>query len=208
MGGCTYSDLTTISLEQSESLGDVPGPLPVICSDLIVDVVQVARAKAAGAEAVSIQWDVVGGEMTSTFTSAAHALGMEVVVEVSTVEGIKGAISGGAEIVLLNTPQEDIETKIEWRKEHVPDGVTAICAIAAADDKALGEVEDAWRLRDGGFQGVWVSDCLFKAGADPTEHAGAIINAMKSKSSVKFASPRSKSGRGEGAREYLGDILM
>jgi indole-3-glycerol phosphate synthase len=31
---------------------------------------------------------------------------------------------------------------------------------------------------------------------------------MKAKSSVKYASPKARSGKGEGAREYLGDILM
>ena len=55
---------------------------------------------------------------------------------------------------------------------------------------------------------MWVSDCLFKGGADETEHAGAVIKAMVAKTSLAFGSVKTKSGRGEGAREYLGDILM
>ena len=133
---------------------------------------------------------------------------MESVIEVSNLDDIKSAVSSlSAPIILINSA-DDIETKCSWRSEHIPSDVASVCLINANQNKALEEVEEAWKLRDGGYQAVWVSDCLFKSGSDPTEHAGAIINAMKSKSSVKFASPRSKSGRGEGAREYLGDILM
>ena len=75
-------------------------------------------------------------------------------------------------------------------------------------DSALEEVEEAWVCRDKGFNAVWVSDCLFKIGNDPSEHAGAIIRGMAAKSSVKWASAKALGGKGEGAREYLGDILM
>jgi len=70
------------------------------------------------------------------------------------------------------------------------------------------QVEYAWRLRDLGYNAVWVSDCLFKGGQDETEHAGAVIKAMIAKTSLKFGNVKSRSGRGEGAREYLGDIMM
>ncbi|GMI32810.1 hypothetical protein TrCOL_g9899 [Triparma columacea] len=208
MGGCDYEDLMTVAKEQEESRGDVPGPLPVICSDLIVDKVQIARAKACGAGAINLQLGLLGEEKCKDFMSAAAALSMESVIEVNNLDGIKLAVSSlSAPIILINSA-DDIETKCSWRSEHIPEDVAAVCLINANQNKALEEVEEAWKLRDGGYQSVWVSDCLFKSGGDPTEHAGAIINAMKSKSSVKFASPRSKSGRGEGAREYLGDILM
>jgi len=73
---------------------------------------------------------------------------------------------------------------------------------------SLQEVEEVWVLRDMGFNAVWVSDTLYKSGNDPVEHPSAIIRSMCAKSSVKYASARAKSGRGEGAKEYLGDIMM
>jgi hypothetical protein len=76
-----------------------------------------------------------------------------------------------------------------------------VCLISSAPDALLTEVEEAWRLRDAGFNAAWVCDCLYKAGADPAEQAGAIIGAMKAKSSVKWFSAKGKSGRGEGAKE-------
>jgi indole-3-glycerol phosphate synthase len=95
----------------------------------------------------------------------------------------------------------------------IPDDVNVsfIANIRARPDSSLSEVEEAWSCRDAGFHCAWVGEALYKAGgasADPTEHPGAIIRAMKSKASVQWASPKARSGRGEGAREYLGDILM
>ena len=131
---------------------------------------------------------------------------MESIVQATTLEEVVSAVSLGASIVSVSSAA-DVEEKRSWRAS-IPDGVTAVCCVYANADKALGEVEDAWRLRDGGYHAVWASDCLYKSGNDPTEHAGAVIKAMKAKSSVKYASPRSKSGKGEGSREYLGDIMM
>ena len=37
VGGCSYDDVVTILEEQQEAAGDVPGPLPVISSELVVD---------------------------------------------------------------------------------------------------------------------------------------------------------------------------
>ena len=78
----------------------------------------------------------------------------------------------------------------------------------ARDDKEFQEIEEAWICRDKGFNCVWVNDVLYKGGNDAQEHPGAIISSMKAKSSVKWASPKARSGKGEGAREYLGDIMM
>jgi indole-3-glycerol phosphate synthase len=75
-------------------------------------------------------------------------------------------------------------------------------------DKGLAEVEEAWACRDKGFNCAWISEALYKAGNSASEHPGAIIKSMVAKASVKWASPVARSGRGEGAREYLGDILM
>ena len=68
VGGCDYADLKTITAEQEKARGDVPGPLPVICSDMIVMDEQIARAKINGAQAVLLQLgllneDVVKGMM-------------------------------------------------------------------------------------------------------------------------------------------------
>mmetsp|Transcript_11008 Transcript_11008/g.21928 ORF Transcript_11008/g.21928 Transcript_11008/m.21928 type:complete len:383 (+) Transcript_11008:203-1351(+) len=207
MGGCDYSDVQAFADEQRTARGNVPGPLPVVCSDLIVSDVQVARAKMAGADAVLLSLDVLGPRAVEELVGKAARVGLEAVVQASNEEEVRAAVELGALVVLVSSAGAGVDALREWRS-LIPPGVTSVCTVYANDDKALSEVEDAWRLRDAGYHAVWANDCLYKSGNDPTEHAGAVIKAMKAKSSVKYASPRSKSGRGEGSREYLGDIMM
>lgn len=209
MGGCTYEDLSKIAEEQASAKGSMPEPVPVICSDLIVDEVQIAQSAAAGAHAVLLTYGVVG-DKTGFFIKCVRALGMESIVAVSNKEEAQSAIDAGARIISISGV-DDIDEKIAAITDlDIPEGA-AVCKIAnilANDNKALEEVEEAWICRDQGFNSVWVSDCLYKSGNDPTEHAGAIIRSMAAKSSVKWASAKAMGGKGEGAKEYLGDIMM
>ena len=97
--------------------------------------------------------------------------------------------------------------------QHMPDDnseqkITTIANILHRSDQGLAEVEECWSCRDKGFNCAWISDALYKAGNSASEYPGAIIKSMAAKSSVRWASPVAKSGRGEGAKEYLGDIMM
>jgi len=215
MGGCTYADVEIVKEEQSIAIGDMPGPLYVISSDLIVDDVQIARSAHAGAQAIVVSFDVVGKERVKQFIQSARVLEMDVIVSVDDMDQAQSAVDVGATILMIKVSSalEDMtpEIRIEGLDAlKVPDD-TAICRIAnilPRDDSSLQEVEDAWICRDKGFQAVWASEFLYKSGNNPVEHPGAIINSLKSKSSVKWASPKARSGKGEGAREYLGDIMM
>lgn len=209
-GGCGYDDVAKVIEEQEEARGEVPGPLPVISSDLIVDEIQIAQAADAGTKAVTVTYGVVGPEKVAQFVKDAAAVGLEVIVNVGSAEEAQGAVDAGASIISV-CGVEGAEGKYSVIESlNIPEGrkVCTIANILAKDNKALEEVEEAWICRDKGFNCVWVSDALYKSGNDPVEHPGAIINSMKAKSSVKYASPKARSGKGEGAREYLGDILM
>jgi indole-3-glycerol phosphate synthase len=210
IGGCTYDDVLAFAKEQQTAKGDMPGPVPVISSDLIVDEVQIARSAAAGAEAVVVTYGVVGEEKVDLFLKCARAVGIEVIVAVSTKEEAQAAVDAGARIISVSGVDNVDERFAVIDGLNIPDSA-AVCTIAnilANDNKALEEVEEAWVCRDQGFNAVWVSDALYKSGNDPSEHAGAIIKGMAAKSSVKWASAKAMGGKGEGAREYLGDIMM
>ena len=209
-GGCSYDDIVSVVEEQEVARGDVPGPLPVISSDMIVDEIQIAQAADAGAKAVTVTYGVVGAEKVTQFIKDAAALGLEVVVNVGSAEEAQGAVDLGASIISVCGLDGADGKYAAIESLNIPEGrkVCTIANILAKDNKALEEVEESWICRDKGFNCVWVSDALYKAGNDPVEHPGAIINSMKAKSSVKYASPKARSGKGEGAREYLGDIMM
>lgn len=103
-----------------------------------------------------------------------------------------------------------------------PEYNTNVCFLAhipvKSDNTQWNEIEDVWYIRDTHmFQGIYVNDVLYKGQVasttftgsnDSMEHPGSIIKAMISKSSKLWGVVTTKSGRGEGAREYLGDILM
>ena len=225
-GGCTYADVAAFVAEQANARDEVPGPLPVISNDIVVDEIQIARAKEAGAVAVTIDYGLLttGNDdetvlLLSRFIRDAKALNMETIVVVSTPREAQNAVDAGASILCVSgsiigaIPKYDVVSNITTTTTTTSSSTAgaSICIIAnilARDNKALEEVEEAWSCRDLGFHCVWISDALYKSGNDPVEHPGAIIRSMRLKSSVQFASPKARSGKGEGAREYLGDILM
>lgn len=210
MGGCSYDDLAMFVEDQRRSKMEVPGPVPVINSDVIVDEYQIARTKAVGAAAVVLNFGLLGPEDLQKMIAASRALELEAIVAVSTKEEAQQAIDMGARIIsVVNVPGAEAKKEVV-SDLSVPEGatVTTIANILHRNDKGLAEVEEAWECRDKGFNCAWISDALYKSGNNANEHPGAIIKSMSAKSSVRWASPVAKSGRGEGAREYLGDILM
>jgi indole-3-glycerol phosphate synthase len=217
MGGCDYDDIELFAKEQQSAKGDMPGPVTVLNTDLIVDEVQIARSAAFGASAVLFNCGLLGSDEAKLiqFIKSAAALDMESVVAVSSREQSQAAVNAGASILLVTGLDSDstdiVNEKFAIVSElDIPEGRPPLCVGAAvsnsAEDKE--EIEEAWKCRDIGFNFVLVADALYRGGADPTEHCGAVIRSMKAKSSVKWASAKNLSGKGEGAREYLGDIMM
>lgn len=209
MGGCTYKDLAAFAEEQRRSRNDIPGPVIVVNNDLIVDEVQIAQTAVSGAKAIVLVLGVIGEEKVTTFMKAAQALDMESIVSVTSKEEVQKAVDLGARIIMVSVAGLEGKTACLDGIE-IPEGrqVTTIASIMARNDKGLDEIEEAWGCRDKGFNSVWVSDALYKLGMDTSEHPGAIIKSMSAKSSLKWASPKARGGKGEGAREYLGDIMM
>lgn len=213
MGGCDYVDLASFVEEQRRAKNDVPGPVPIINSDVIVDEVQIAQTAAIGANAVVLDFELLSGvEDVIKLAKAARAVNLEVIVSVRSKQEAQAAIDGvGGSFMISVVGTSGVEEKVE-----IVDGlviaedvtISTIANILHRSDQGLAEVEETWACRDKGFNCAWISDALYKAGNSESEHPGAIIRSMAAKSSVRWASPVAKSGRGEGAKEYLGDIMM
>lgn len=210
MGGCTYQDLQDFVNEQSRASTQVPGPLMVINNDVVIDELQIARSKSVGVAAVVVPMAMNGKEQTQRLLHCCRAVDLECIVAVEAAQEAQDAVDIGATMIsVVNV--DGIDEKVKVISDlNIPEGrqVTVIANIIAKNDSQWQEVEEAWALRDKGFNCAWVGDALYKSGSDTVENPGAIIKAMKSKSSLKWASPKAYSGRGEGAKEYLGDILM
>ena len=210
MGGCTYVDVKGFVEEQRQAKSKVPGPVTVINNDLIIDELQVAQTAAYGASAVVLSLQLLGDDETQKLMKASRAVDLEVIVTVSSHEEAQKAVDLGARMLMVvNVPGVEEKVKV-IENLNVPEGqkMTMIANILHSDNTGFEEIEEAWGCRDKGFSCAWVSDVLYKAGSDLNERPGAVIKNIKAKSSLKWATPKATSGRGEGAREYLGDIMM
>lgn len=211
MGGCDYSTLAAFVTEQKRAHAEVPGPIMVINNDLILDELQIARTVDVGADAVVLSAAVLEKEELEKLLKCAAAANLEAIVAVSSVEQAQQAIDIGARMISVQGigPNEERAALLQNLNLPADRTVTTICNLGPAKGKGdLQEIEDAWFLRDKGYNSIIVGETLYKSGSLDIEHPGVIIRSMKSKSSLKFASPKASNGRGEGAREYLGDIMM
>jgi indole-3-glycerol phosphate synthase len=211
MGACDYSTLEAFVKEQKRSHMEVPGPVKVINNDLILDELQIARTVDVGADAVVLSAAVLEKDELEKLLKCTAAVDLEAIVAVTSAEQAQQAIDIGARMISVQGIGDNEERAALLRSLKMPEGrtVTTICNLGAAKGKGdLQEIEDAWFLRDKGYNSIIVGETLYKSGSLDIEHPGVIIRSMKSKSSLKFASPKASNGRGEGAREYLGDILM
>jgi indole-3-glycerol phosphate synthase len=203
MGGCDYNDLARVVEEQRKASNLVPGPIPVINSDIVIDTVQIAQSKVHNVAAVTIPLSMVDANLLQELLAAAAAVNIEAIVVVTSVDEARLAIAQGATMIRVDSNNNADDR--DAIAAAVPASICKIAYVRANNDKMLTEIEDAWAVRRTGlFQAVWVSEALFKE----VNNAGAVVKSMRSKSSSTWASPKAATGRGEGAREYLGDILM
>lgn len=75
---------------------------PILAKEFIVDPVQVAELRAAGADAVLVMMSVLGDEVAKTVIECARKLGMDALVEVHDEEELRRALTLGASIVGTN----------------------------------------------------------------------------------------------------------
>jgi len=204
-GGCTSEDFNTILEEQNTAKSSYPGPMPLIWHDMIVDEIQLAQASSYDAKGVLLSVGVLGDELQSMATAAAE-YGLEVIIEVKSVEELEIAKKMGASMVAVGGMNVDDGIALV---AEIPDDIIKIFFLPVYDDKQLIEAEDAWRLRDAGCNCIWASEVLFKFGFGDGEHTMTVLKAIKSKGSVKYARASGAfTGKGEGAKEFLGTIEM
>jgi len=204
-GGCTPEDFTAVVEEQDTAKSSYPGPLPLIWHDMVVDEIQLAQAAGFGAKGILLSVGVLADELQSMVTAAAE-YGLESILEVKSVEEVEAAKKTGASMVAIGGMSVDDGVAL---MADVPDDMIKIFFLPVYDDKQLIEAEDSWRLRDAGCNCIWASEVLFKFGFGDGEHTLTVLKAIKSKGSVKYARASGAfTGKGEGAKEFLGTIEM
>lgn len=143
--------------------------VPLLRKDFIIDPIQLAEARLAGADAVLAIVAVLGSQ-TATIIARAKTLGLDVLVEVHDADELDVAINAGADIIGVNN--RDLTTmKIDTEQalrllEHIP---SHICKVA---ESGILVPELAKRYRQAGFDAVLIGEALVTTD-DPQRFIGA-----------------------------------
>lgn len=216
--GGSMDDLRSVVNAQDLYKGDFPGPCPVLRKEFIIDEVQLAEAAQARASAVLLIIAALGRDRTKELLDAAHAFGLDALVEVHDEREVQIAVDIGAEIIGVNNRNLrtfDVSLDNSFNLGPlIPDNLIKVAESGIVD------CIDAWKLRDAGFSAVLVGETLVTAYEESSinsnsyivgyQQAKGFIKAYCSKGSVQFgnASMAPFFGKGEGAKETLGEMSI
>jgi hypothetical protein len=208
LGGATPDEFLRFAVEQARARIFLPGPLPIIWNDLVIDKVQIAYAAALGGAAVTLFPELV--DSLPDMVQYCEDMRIEPIIMVKNIDEINLAIDSGAKCLCFHGLDQKQLIALKQQcpsSDKRPDLMYIARFRAESDFSSYFEIDMAWVLRDHGFHTVWPSpEAVFTQGMSdiyPT------ISALKSKASSQFLSPRQflMDRKKEGATEFLGDIL-
>ena len=141
---------------------------PIIRKDFVVDQIQVAQARLAGADCVLLIVAILKDWEIRQLKAAAHRLGMDVLVEVHDEEEVRRALFNGADFIginnrNLNTFEVDLAVTERLRPLLPAEAIVV-------SESGVFSGADAKRLRAAGADALLVGESLMKSG----DAAGAI----------------------------------
>jgi len=138
--------------------------LPLLRKDFIVDHYQLLEARAAGADAVLLIVAALDAQQLSSLYDAAHALGLDVLVEVHSREELQTALSIEADIVGINNRDlRDFSVDVERTGRlmaDIPAGVTVV------SESGIATADQLERLHESGVHAALVGESLMRS-SDP-----------------------------------------
>lgn len=137
--------------------------VPVLCKDFMMDEVQIQVAYDAGASVILLIVAALDNEVLQRLYTYATSLGLNVLVEVHTVEELKRALAIDAKLIGVNN--RDLKTftvdlaTTEQIAEQFPFGEGRVLI----SESGLKHREEVERVRDAGATGVLVGETLMRA---------------------------------------------
>lgn len=124
---------------------------PILRKDFIIDEYQIIEAKSIGADVILLIAAVLTPAEIKQFTSFAHALGMEVLLEVHNAEEIQVNVDSGADAMGVNnrnlkTFHVSVDTSMHLANV-IPDHYIKI------SESGIDNPQTILKLRDAGYQG-------------------------------------------------------
>jgi len=166
-GACAISVLTEEDFFQG-SLEDLrmvrnSVSLPILRKDFIYDEFQITEAAANGADAVLLIAAMLDDkDLTNLYRLAEQDLGLDVLLEVHTLEELKRAKKIGAKIVGVNNRDlHSFAVSLDVSRELIKHAPTDALMIA---ESGLRTRKDLLELKSLGFDGFLIGETLMKAG--------------------------------------------
>jgi indole-3-glycerol phosphate synthase len=146
--------------------------IPLLRKDFIVSEYQLLEARAAGADAVLLIVAALAPRELKALADCAGALGLDVLVEVHSLEELAIAVDAGASIVGVNnrnlrTLEVDVHAS-EALIARIPQGVMAV------SESGLRSADDLRRLRALGYQAFLIGE-RFMTAEDPGEALAGLL---------------------------------
>ena len=207
-GGCSLNDFSRFTIEQYRSRKSLPGPVPVVWNDYIVEEIQIIQAAALGGAAVVLQPEMTDNLELLVKTASKYELGC--IIMAKDMTEVQLAIAAGGRSICLHNLDDNqlVQTFQQIQKLGNLDNIQIGAKLRAEGDfSTFAEVDLAWTLRDTGFNFIWPStEAVF---ANNIADVYTCLLAMRAKTAREFYSPRQyfMERNKEGSQEYLGDIL-
>lgn len=148
---------------------------PILRKDFTVSEYQIIEAKSIGADAILLIAGVLTKEEISQFTTLAHSLGLEVLIEIHTEEELEKFNSDISLVGInnrnLNTFEVDFENSIRLA-QSLPSGVVKIA------ESGISNPQNIIELKQKGFDGFLVGENFMKT-AEPEIAAKKFIKTIK-----------------------------
>lgn len=133
---------------------------PILRKDFVIDPYQVVEAKSIGADVILLIARVLSREQIAMLTKEAHALGMEVLLEIHNAAELKEKFI--PEIDVLGINNRDLDSfKTDWRLSinlaaEIPPEVVKI------SESGIDSAETLLELRKAGYSGFLIGEAFMK----------------------------------------------
>lgn len=140
--------------------------IPLLCKEFILYPYQMYMARVKGADAVLLIAAILSDEDLRYFTKIAHALGMNVLVEVHTLEELDRVL-GIDHIRLIginNRNLETFETSLATTEQLLQERQTALQSrgVFIVSESGIHRAEDVATVQQAGAQGILVGESLMR----------------------------------------------
>lgn len=141
-------------------------PVPIIRKDFIVDSLQVAEARAMGADAILLILACLDDEEAARLMHAAEQWSLDVLVETHTMAEARRAVDLGASLIGVNNRNlATFETNLATAEAIAPTLPPDVVKVA---ESGIWTSADASRMANAGFDAVLVGESLVRAD-DPAQ---------------------------------------